>query len=189
MSLITIPGEAAEPATLAEVRTHLNLAADEEPDSHLASLLTAARQAAEEYTERLFTDAEYTLLLDGLTTRIDFPVAPVGEDFSVTYLDPAGEEQQLPVGTYRLYPHPDRPALIAAGALPEVLATPGSVRVRFKGGHGPNNPVKRNVVHAIMLTIGHLYANREDVVVGAPAVELPSGSKALLAGHRRDFEV
>jgi hypothetical protein len=42
-----------------------------------------------------------------------------------------------------------------------------------------------SIVSAILLTFGHLFANREDVVVGAPAVELPLGARSLLRPYRR----
>ncbi|WP_238541913.1 head-tail connector protein [Acidovorax sp. CF316] len=38
---------------------------------------------------------------------------------------------------------------------------------------------------AVLLILGHLYANREDVVAGVTVAELPQGSKALLRPHRR----
>lgn len=37
---------------------------------------------------------------------------------------------------------------------------------------------------ACLLILGNLYANREDIVVGVTAVELPMGSRALLAPYR-----
>ena len=45
--------------------------------------------------------------------------------------------------------------------------------------------VNPSIVTAILLTIGHLYANRSDVIVGAPAVELPQGAKSFLRHYRR----
>jgi hypothetical protein len=45
--------------------------------------------------------------------------------------------------------------------------------------------VNPSLISAMLLTIGHLYANRSDVVVGAPAVELPQGAKSLLRPYRR----
>lgn len=38
---------------------------------------------------------------------------------------------------------------------------------------------------AILLICGHLFANREDVVVGLSAVALPHGSRDLLRPHRK----
>lgn len=37
---------------------------------------------------------------------------------------------------------------------------------------------------AMLLTLGHLYANREDVVIGTISSVLPLGSRALLAPYR-----
>lgn len=37
---------------------------------------------------------------------------------------------------------------------------------------------------AILLILGHLYENREDVVIGLTVASLPSGAKALLQPHR-----
>lgn len=37
---------------------------------------------------------------------------------------------------------------------------------------------------AVLLTVGHLYANREDVVTGVTVTELPTGAKSLLREHR-----
>ncbi|AWH21874.1 MULTISPECIES: head-tail connector protein [Stenotrophomonas] len=45
--------------------------------------------------------------------------------------------------------------------------------------------VNPSIVSAVLLTIGHLYANRSDVVVGATAVELPLGARSLLRPYRR----
>lgn len=42
---------------------------------------------------------------------------------------------------------------------------------------------------AILLIVGHLYANREDAVVGASVAELPMGSLYLLQPHRRHMGV
>ena len=37
---------------------------------------------------------------------------------------------------------------------------------------------------AILLILGHLHANREDVTTGAVGVEIPMGSRSLLAPYR-----
>lgn len=42
----------------------------------------------------------------------------------------------------------------------------------------------KQIKAAYLLILGHLYANREDVVTGTIATELPQGSKALLTPHR-----
>jgi hypothetical protein len=40
------------------------------------------------------------------------------------------------------------------------------------------------IAAAVLLTLGHLYANREDVVAGLSVTQLPSGADALLQPYR-----
>ncbi|GLO14723.1 hypothetical protein PPUJ20028_33060 [Pseudomonas putida] len=42
----------------------------------------------------------------------------------------------------------------------------------------------KQIKAACLLILGHLYANREDVVTGTIATEIPRGSVALLIPHR-----
>lgn len=53
-------------------------------------------------------------------------------------------------------------------------------------GEAGNDPILINpsVKAACLLILGHLYANREAVVVGASTNELPLGSRSLLTPYR-----
>ncbi|WP_417283760.1 head-tail connector protein [Comamonas sp.] len=42
-----------------------------------------------------------------------------------------------------------------------------------------------SVKAAVLLICGHLFANREDVVVGAQSFAMPNGSRDLLRAHRK----
>lgn len=42
-----------------------------------------------------------------------------------------------------------------------------------------------SVKAAVLLICGHLFANREDVVVGAQSFAIPNGSRDLLRPHRK----
>lgn len=44
--------------------------------------------------------------------------------------------------------------------------------------------VNPSIKSAALLTVGHLFSNREDVVIGATAVQLPMGAHALLRPYR-----
>lgn len=44
--------------------------------------------------------------------------------------------------------------------------------------------INKAIEAACLLKLGHLFANREEVVTGTIATELPQGSKALLAPYR-----
>lgn len=53
-------------------------------------------------------------------------------------------------------------------------------------GTAGDDPILINpsIKAACLLILGHLYMNREDVVVGVTAVELPMGSRSLLMPYR-----
>lgn len=186
-----------EPVTLAEARAHLRLDGEvgDNPleDAAVSSLITAARQSVESFTGRIFTAASYELRVDAFAVRIEFPIAPVRMVSAMSYVDPAGAVQAFDEDEFWLYDHPDDPALLAMPntQFPSVLAMPGVVRITFTAGPSDDVPVPRAVVQAILLIIGHLYENRQDVVTSAHAValDLPQGSRALLWPYRRGLGV
>lgn len=53
-------------------------------------------------------------------------------------------------------------------------------------GTAGTDPIVANkaIIAAILLTMGHLYANREASVVGVSVAELPQGARSLLMPHR-----
>jgi uncharacterized phiE125 gp8 family phage protein len=187
--------EFEEPVTLEEARLHLRIdapaGAEHPEDALVQSLVTAARQAAELFTARWFAQRECELVLDCLPALIHLPLAPVVSIVSVGYVGLDGAAQVLDPLAYRLYAHPDEPevALDPAFALPDMRMQRGDVRMRVLAGHGPGHPLPRAVVQAMLLTVGHLYTNREDVVTGTIATQLPQGSQALLWPYRRGLGV
>lgn len=196
MSYVIPVGEAEhEPVSLADARLHLRIAAEEGAedfeDTLVESLIRAARQAAEQFTGRLFAGGLYEMRVDAFASCMPIPVAPVGEIVSVEYVDEAGALQALGAGQYALHAHPDHPALllVPGAALPALHWAPGSVRVKFAGGYGEGSPAPAPVVAAIKLTIGHLYANREAVVVGVSVADLAQGVQSLLWPYRRGLGV
>lgn len=55
----------------------------------------------------------------------------------------------------------------------------------------PASPIVINaaIQAALLLIVGHLYANREDVVVGVSATQLPNGAQYLLQPYRTGMGV
>lgn len=71
----------------------------------------------------------------------------------------------------------------------QIFAHQAALDAAVAAGTGGVEPilVDAAIKAAILLTCGHLYANREDVVIGATAVALPNGAQALLRPKRNNM--
>lgn len=106
-------------------------------------------------------------LVDLDTARAHVRADPADDALLALYVG-AAEEQVEAFLNRRVYPDAD--ALADA-----VLA-----------GTAGDDPivVNKSILAAVLLLAGHLYANRENVVAGQSATELPQGAHALLWPHR-----
>lgn len=113
---------------------------------------------------------------------IPLPYPPIAQILSVKYDDEAGAEQTLPDTTYRLVGQPNMPrmALSYSATWPAVRGQSEAVRIQYEAGYGSADDVPKPIKQAILLVVGHLYSNREAVVVGQTAIELPMAAKMLL---------
>lgn len=189
-----------EPVTLERARLHLRLDATGTPPRHpedalVEAFVRAAREQAEEFTSRLLTDAVYELRLEAFEPVIELPRAPVSQVASIRYLDDAGVLQTVPAGTAELDAHPEHPVvrLLPSQQWPVVARGPGAVRIRFTGGYDSpdvegTNPMPSSISAAMLLIIGHLYLNREQVRA-SPAVEVPMGAQYLMWPYRLNLGV
>lgn len=111
------------------------------------------------------------------------PYPPIVEIVSVKYLDAAASEITLLPAEYELRGH-----LIGSAfgkRWPSVLAHPGSVRIRYRAGY---ENVPAQVIAAILLMVGDLYANRETTAAGASVTSIPmSTTVENLLGSLRVF--
>lgn len=187
LRLVTPPAE--EPVTLAQAKLHLRIitALDQtepsEDDAYVSALITAARQAAENSLNRPVALATYELRGDAFD--VPLPVSPVAALTSVTYVDAAGVVQTVDPAGYELAGTVDAPVLRVAygGAWPSgVRGQDDDVRIQFTAGWSTAD-LPKPIYQAILLTIGHLYENREDSTA-LNLSELPMGSRYLLTPYR-----
>lgn len=68
----------------------------------------------------------------------------------------------------------------------KIFADAESMAAAVDAGEAGEMPIIINptIIAACLLILGHLYANREDVVVGTITAQLPMGSQALLTPYR-----
>lgn len=191
-----------EPVSLETARNHLNLDAYDSPASHphdplILDAITAARQLAEQFTGRTLVTKTLELSLDCFPggsmwvpgwghPAIRLPGSPIQQVTFVRYRN--GDGTETSITDYQLDTSEDPPRLLPAPGTCWPTTERGrvnAVRVRYVAGYtlpdeSPSyDALPKTVKQAILLAIGHWYANREET----SAVELktiPMGSQALL---------
>ncbi|MFZ2738087.1 MAG: head-tail connector protein [Burkholderiaceae bacterium] len=183
MPLQLVTPAAEEPVSIIEAKLHLRVDFDED-DTLIASLISAARQAAETLTGRQFTTARWKLVLDSFPGRSLMGV-PGGQTFSlpgnavllskspvqsvvaIDYLDMASVLQTLPASAYTVDTacEPARITPVFGQSWPVTLPQIGAVSVTFDAGYGSAAQVPEGIKSWIKLRVGSLYAHREEVAV------------------------
>jgi uncharacterized phiE125 gp8 family phage protein len=187
--LITPP--AVQPVTLAEAKLHLRVDANDE-DTLIQSLIAAATAHFDGWSGTLgrclitqtWSVPFGSWPIDGLM-QLPYPniSSPV-----LTYRDTANVTQTVSAGLVTLYSNHIGTTLRLSDAFtyPDVFddtATP--ITVQFTAGYGATGiDVPAPIRQAMLLLIGHLYANREAAISGGMA-QLPLGIAALVAPYRR----
>lgn len=184
IDLITPPSQ--EPVSLTEAKIHLKQeeAAD---DTLITNLIKAARLKAENITKRQFIEATYESRFDRFPVEFRLPRPPLSSIVHIKYIDTDGNEQTVDSGDYSvdLFQTIGRVVLKSGKSWPSVDDDINVVRIQWKAGYGTDSTdVPEDIRSAILLTIGHLYEHREDVVVGASVNELPQGALDLLWSYR-----
>lgn len=117
---------------------------------------------------------------------VRLPYPPAASIESIVYVDPAGVEQTMPEDDYQLIDNGEWSSYVAPAygrTWPSVRDQAGAVTIRWKAGY-PAGQVPPSIIAALLLLIGHRYENREAIITGTIATELPQGVQDLLAPHR-----
>jgi uncharacterized phiE125 gp8 family phage protein len=192
MALNLISGPASEPLFIEEVKQHLHVDSEEQ-DALLFALIAAARQHLDGetgYLGRSLITQTWELTLDHFPfgeNPIYLPLPPIQSISQITYIDPAGVTQTLASNKYQLSADKTwlpsvRPAY--AEYWPTTRNQKDAVQVRFVAGYGDSNDIPGPLKVGMLLLIGHYFANREAVIAGISAAELPMGADALFSPYR-----
>lgn len=201
MGKVLVLGPAADPVSLAEAKAHCRVYIDDD-DGLIAGYALAARMHLETETRRAFLTQTWDCTLDnewpwewdrrkqGRKYRITLPKAPLQSIASISYVDSSGTTQTLAADQYRVSGANERlgEGLIepAYGVTwPSLRDQSAAVTVRFVCGYGPvSNPFPEELRQAVLLLLGHWYENRETVIVGNPATEMPLSVSSLIFPFR-----
>jgi len=175
-----------EPVTASELKAHLRVTHTDE-DTYIGTLITAARQWIENYTNRQLVTATWTLYLDGFSAQIDMPHPPLQSVTSVQYYDTGGTLQTLSSAVYTVDTYARIGRLVEASGQvwPATQDIINAVQIEYKAGYGDaGSNVPTAVRQALLLLAAHWYENRESVVVGVTSTHVPETVDSLLASYR-----
>ena len=160
-------------------------------DTFIGRLITVAGQNVESHLRRALISQTWEVVLDAFPGGvIRLPKPPLASVTSIKYTDDEGNESTYSSANYVVDSdtEPGRVVLKSGQTWPAVtLAAANGVRVRYVAGYGAaGSNVPQAIRQAILLVIGSVYENREDVLVaqGVSIGVLPFGVVALLAPYR-----
>jgi uncharacterized phiE125 gp8 family phage protein len=162
-------------------------------DPQLADLIQAARDRAEQATDRAMLTQTWDLVLDAFPDEdwIEIPKPPLVSVTSVKYLDSTGVLQTWPAANYLVEapagPRCRRGRLSLAYGIswPSTFGQIKDVTIRFVCGAATAAGIAPLLRQAMLLDIGTLYVNRESVLTGSreQVVEMPFGSRAIYRSY------
>ena len=173
------------PVTLAEAKLHLRVDGTDE-DTLINALIAAATQQAENYTWRTLMTTVYEYVDDSFDKRIELDTYPIVTIDSIKYYDLNSVQQTLIASQYESNLL-ECPAIVRPKDgyyWPDTITRFDAVTVRFTAGYASAAAVPAAIKQAILMIVGHLYANREDVVTGTQVNTMPQSSQYLLNTYR-----
>jgi len=190
MGLVRTVDPTIEPLTVADGRKQVEIpASNATHNTYLSILIQAAREKIENVTGRAFIEQTFKLALDLFPeTVIAIPRPPLLSIESIKYIDDAGVEQTLSNSLFRVgkLSSPGRVMPIFSEVWPVTQNVIEAVVIEFKAGYGTDaSTVPNKVLQAIRLTVGNWFENRESVIAGTIAAELPQSALWLINGLKR----
>jgi uncharacterized phiE125 gp8 family phage protein len=186
--LITPPS--TEPLTLAEVKDHVFVPQSETAyDTYLTTLITVSREYVEGQIWRPLITQTWALNFDfnevnNLVKLIN--KSPLIAVTGVTYFDSSNTQQTLLASKYDVDVY-SNPARFQIKEVPTCYDKFNTLSVQFTCGYGNAASVPKRIKQAMLLIIGHLFENRQDVITGTQVQYIKDNSERLLEPYRNNF--
>jgi uncharacterized phiE125 gp8 family phage protein len=188
MQVTVITPPATEPVTRVEAKAHLRVDVTDD-DTYIDNLIKYAREQCEFGSRRAFVTQTLELRMESwpLDGDIEFPMPPLQSVTSIKWTDTSDVEHTMAPTDYVVYANMD-PGVMYLKPTAQwpagVLQIGPSIAVRFVAGYGAAAAVPASYKQAILLLVGHMYENREAVVVGTTTSVLPMAVASLLNADR-----
>jgi uncharacterized phiE125 gp8 family phage protein len=191
-SLTRATAPAVEPVTLSEAKAHMRVDTSDD-DTYIGTLITAARQWAEEYLDRSLVNTQWTMRLDSFPYEIELPRPPIASSGTITavtltYTLADESTATLSAAEYRV-DRSSTPGVVRqlrSGSWPANLDDYNAVSVTWWGGYGSTgSSVPAVIRHAILMLCSHWYETRGATLsTGAVPQDVPFGVRSLLDSVR-----
>lgn len=174
--------EGEQVLSLDAAKAHLRVLHDDEDDL-ISALRDAAIDAVQQYTGKSLTEVAH-VWRGRFASRMTLGIGPLIAVQSIVYLDADGVSQTGLVATDTVRLGLGSEIEVKTGVtLPYSADGDGVVTVNFTAGYS-NVTRPPALVQAVRLMLGNLYLNREAVVTGVAASELPLGFMMLCSPYR-----
>lgn len=171
-------GDTFEVITLAEAKTHLRVDHTAE-DEYIQLLVRAAVKSAEEYTHTKITQYAAVESFRRFWNPLKLRWSPVQSVEEIKYFDVLENHLTWPSDQYAVTLEPAPAEIEELQKFPPYLMRVGGIQVTYTVGYKDASKVPDSIKAAILLTLGHLYENREDTVK-----KLPTAAEHLLNPFR-----
>tara|TARA_R110002050_G_scaffold124877_1_gene244202 strand:+ start:4902 stop:5492 length:591 start_codon:yes stop_codon:yes gene_type:complete len=160
-------------------------------DTLIGTLIIAAVEVAQNYTNSRFLDTEYIMTMDSWTDvlvqndlpQIILPYAPLSSIEHLKYYDSANVHQTWSASNYSVNKYINQSGFLEIDSgvtTPTLYDRPDAIEIKFKAGYGTSgSDVPESIKIAILLILGKMYEMREDSVS-----KLPKSSEYILDPYR-----
>jgi uncharacterized phiE125 gp8 family phage protein len=188
VKVVVVTPATAPPVSISEARTQCALLDDTSHDPLLGRLIAAATASVEIDAGTRLMEQTLRLDFDGFPMfAMDLGLYPVSAVTEVAYDDENEAAQTLTASTdYWADTAGMYPRLVPNTTWPATQALkPGTVRVTVTAGYSAASEVPEDIRHAILLRVGDLFVNREEVITGLSVAPTTNTVRNLMANHRR----
>lgn len=159
---------ALEPVTVSEARNHLRIDnTNTQDDALIASLITTARQCAEQWLSRSLITQTWRLFLDHVPTEniIELPRPPLISIEHIKSHNDADEETIFPAEAYLVDTarQPGRIILRSGASWPDPTRSANALEIQFSAGYGTTaEDVPAAIRQGILIHVASLFSDRGD---------------------------
>ena len=173
--------------SLSEAKDHLRVS-NSADDTLITNLILAATQAAQNYTNRFFINHSVRMDCDTWEETLYFYKSPVFSSTTIEYYGTSATIYDVWDSSNYIVDKVHEPArllLQADKSYPDLADRKAAIKITYVSGYGTAaSDVPQAIKQAVLLMVGNFYENRQEVVVGRIATEMPKSAQYLLDQYK-----